>query len=72
MVKLIYQPLKAEGGYYYYFVPGLTPGDIHEVDETEAERLLATGQFVRAPKPETTEADTEGSEPAPEPSRRRK
>lgn len=46
MTKLIYQPVRhPEGGYYYYIVPELTPGQMIEVDDTEAERLLATGQF---------------------------
>lgn len=50
MTKLIYQPVRhPEGGYYYYIVPELTPGQMIEVDDTEAERLLATGQFQLAP-----------------------
>lgn len=71
MTKLIYQPVRhPEGGYYYYIVPELTPGQMIEVDDTEAERLLATGQFqldtVLSETKEPTEAETGTAAAEPE------
>lgn len=40
--RLRYSPKRDQS----YYLPGLTPGQVVEVDDEEAERLIATGLFV--------------------------
>lgn len=40
--RLRYSPKRDQD----YYLPGLAPGQVVEVDDEEAERLIATGLFV--------------------------